>query len=72
MKAFFSDNTLVQISTHELKLLRAGAQMQAKFACEMRDQATNYPEIRDSWNEAYDDYSELVTDIDEILKSMPF
>ena len=72
MKAFFDENTLVIINRHELKLLKAGAQMQAKFACEMRDQESSYPEIRDSWDTAYTDYKQLVADIDEILNSMPF
>lgn len=72
MKAFFDENTLVIVSQHELQLLKAGAQMQAKFACEMRDQDTKYPEIRDIWNKAYTDYKQLVDDIDVILNSMPF
>ena len=71
MKAFFDENTLVIISQHELQLLKAGAQMQAQFACKMRDES-NYPEIRDTWNKAYNDYKQLVDDIDIILNSMPF
>jgi len=71
MKAFFNEKTLVIVSKHELELLKSGAQQQAKYACDMRD-SSNYPEIRASWDNAYNEFKELVSDIDDILNSMPF
>ena len=71
MRAFFDDGFVVIATKHELQLLKAGAQEQAKYACQMRDCA-GFPETREIWSNAYADYQKLVSDIEVILNSMPF
>ena len=71
MKAFYSYESLIQVSEKELQLIQAGVKAQASTACQMRQEATN-PDEREAWRIIESDYQKLVADIDEILNSMPF
>lgn len=71
MKAFYSNETLVQMNEKELQLLQAGAKAQASEASAMRRSAST-PDAEEIWTIIESDYQKLVADIDEILNSMPF